>query len=218
MKNPIPDLERRIIYEDPGLLIFDKPYDIPTSGKTLDDDDCIQFWLNKRQGEMTWAVHQLDADTTGLNIFVKEKRLVKIYKEYLSQPLSVKQYLAIVHGKPEWTEIDETSRIGFIDDKSLGVCENGKSAHTHFKVLNSSGEFSMIRARITTGRTHQIRIHLSHLGHPLVGEEWYCHPPCKLHKRQALHAWQIVLDSIPPQRYTAPLPDDFKELADKLKV
>ena len=70
-KNRIPDLDKRIIYENSDLLIVDKPFDIPTSGKTLSDDDCVQFWLQKRHGGMVWAVHQLDADTTGLNIFVK---------------------------------------------------------------------------------------------------------------------------------------------------
>ena len=216
MKSRIPDLDQRIIYEDDKLLILNKPFDIPTSGKNLADDDCVQFWLQQRHGEMIWAVHQLDADTTGLNIFVKQRQLVKIYKDYLSQVDSVKYYLAIVHGKPHWHEIDEQAKIGYIDSRSLGVCDLGKTAHSHFEVIEYTADFSLIKARIFTGRTHQIRIHLSHLGHPLVGEEWYCNPPCKLHRRQALHAWKILLNSTPPQCFKAPPPNDFTELARKL--
>ena len=216
MINRIPDLDKRIIYEDSGLLIIDKPFDISSTGKTLDDDDCVQFCLMQRHGGMVWAVHQLDADTTGLNIFVKEKKLVQEYKNYLGQPDSLKCYLAIVHGVPKWHTIDEESKIGYIDERSLGVSDNGKSAHSHFELIDHSEKFSLIKVRIFTGRTHQIRIHLSHLGHPVVGEEWYCEPPCTIHRRQALHAWQILLSSDPPQRFIAPPPPDFTELADKL--
>ncbi|MCF6176275.1 MAG: RluA family pseudouridine synthase [Victivallaceae bacterium] len=218
MENRIPDLDKKIIYEDNDLLIVDKPFDIPTSGKTLADDDSVQFWLQQRHGSMIWAVHQLDADTTGLNIFVKKRHLVQLYKGYLSQPDSVKYYLAIVHGKPKWHELDEYSKIGYIDSQSLGVCDHGKTAHSHFEVIDYTDDFSLMKVRIFSGRTHQIRIHLSHLGHPLVGEEWYCNPPCKLHRRQALHAWQILLNSNPPQHFIAPPSDDFTELAGRLEV
>jgi 23S rRNA pseudouridine1911/1915/1917 synthase len=214
--NRIPDLDKRIIFENDDLLIIDKPFDIPTTGKTLTDDDSVQFWVNQREGRMVWAVHQLDADTTGVNIFVKHKKLVKIYKEYLSLADSSKYYLAIVHGNPVWNEIEEKSNIGYIDKRSLGVSDQGKSAHSHFCVIDRSENFSLIQARIFTGRTHQIRIHLSHLGHPLVGEEWYCKPPCKLHIRQALHAWKVFLNSDPKQSFIASPPVDFMNLADKL--
>ncbi len=216
MKNRIPDLEQRIIYENNELLIVDKPFDIPSTGRTLEDDDSVQFWLQQRHGGMIWAVHQLDADTTGLNIFVKQRHLVQLYKGYLSQADSVKSYLTIVHGKPEWQEWDEYSKIGYIDQQSLGVCEHGKTAHSHFVVIDHTAEFSLVKVRIFTGRTHQIRIHLSHLGHPVVGEEWYCKPPCKLHRRQALHAWKLLLNSTPPQKFIAPPLTDFKELAARL--
>jgi 23S rRNA pseudouridine1911/1915/1917 synthase len=218
MKNKIPDIEKRIIFEDYSLLVINKPFDIPSTGKNLSDDDCVQFWLQERQGEMIWAIHQLDADTTGVNIFVKKKELVKVYKECLADINSVKHYLAIVHGKPEWNEIDEKSPIGYIDERSLGVSENGKSAHSHFERISSNDKFSLIKARIYTGRTHQIRIHLSHLGHPLVGEEWYSNPPCKLHIRQALHARKTILNFVPQQTFTADLPPDFIELAKKLNL
>lgn len=218
IKNRIPDLEERIIVESDDLLVINKPFDIPTSGKTLSDDDSVQYWLQRRHGGMIWAVHQLDADTTGVNIFVKKKKLVKIYKDLLALSTSVKEYLVIVHGSPEWDTIEEQSKIGYINKVSLGVSSTGKSAHSFFEVVDRVDNYTLIKARIFTGRTHQIRIHLSHLGHPLVGEEWYCNPPCKIHIRQALHAWKVSLGSTPPQQFIAPPPKDFTTLAKQLGV
>jgi len=156
--------------------------------------------------------------TTGINIFVKKKKLVQVYKKYLEDPETVKTYLAVVHGVPAWSSIDEHSPLGYIDERNLGVCADGKQAHSHFEVLDRSDKFSIVKVRIYTGRTHQIRIHLSHLGHPLVGEEWYCDPACNLHARQALHAWRVELASDPRQEYMAQIPEDIMELAAKLEL
>jgi len=208
----IADLEKRIIYEKDGLLVLNKPYDLPSTGRKLDDDDCLQYWLIQRQGAMVWAVHQLDADTSGINLFVTEKKLVKYYKELLEEAQADKQYLAIVHGVPSWKQCEEHGPIGKVDARSLGIHAEGKTAHSYFEVLGSVKDFSVLKARIFTGRTHQIRIHLSHLGHPLVGEEWYCDPPCTVHQRQALHCYKIHLPQT-DQTFIAPLAEDLKQLA-----
>lgn len=214
---PFGDLESRILYEKSGLLVINKPHDIPTSGKSLDDDDALQFWLMQRHGGMVWAVHQLDADTTGVNLFVTKKKLVAIYQKALADSASEKRYLAIVHGIPQWSEVICREPIGKVDDRSMGISAQGKSAESSFRLLSKSNEFSLIEAHIKTGRTHQIRIHLSHLGLPLVGEEWYRNPPCLAHPRQALHACEIRLNST-EQVFQAPLAEDFIELADRLAL
>jgi 23S rRNA-/tRNA-specific pseudouridylate synthase len=193
----------------------DKPYDIPTSGKTLDDSDSLQYWLLQRAGQMVWVVNQLDADTTGLNLFVKEKALVQEYMAALRHPDTEKIYLAIVHGNPRWTTHEEHGAIGYVDERSLGVCADGKTAHSRFRVLEKSCDCCLIEARIFTGRTHQIRIHLSHLGHPVVGDDWYCKPACQVHRRQALHAWRLLLAPLQQQYMAAPAAD-FVELAMRL--
>ena len=206
------DLEQRIIHEKDGLLVINKPYDLPSTGRKLDDDDCLQYWLIQRHGGMVWAVHQLDADTSGVNIFVTEKKLVKYYKKMLEKTQADKQYLAIVHGIPNWKKCEERGRIGKIDSRNLGIHPEGKAAHSKFEVLGSAKDCSLIRVRIFTGRTHQIRIHLSHLSHPLVGEEWYREPACTLHKRQALHCLKIHLPQT-GETFTAPLAEDLNQLA-----
>ncbi len=207
----IKDLEERIIYEDEELIVVNKPYNMPSSGRSLDDEDCLQFCLIKRQRAMVWAIHQLDADTTGVNIFVKQKKLVPIYKKSLEQRNSNKVYLAIVHGSPEWDECEEFGSIGMIDDHSLGIHPNGKSAHSKFTVIKRGVKHTFIRAQIFSGRTHQIRIHLSHRGHPVVGECWYIKPPCKEHIRQALHCHQIHLLEM-NLIFEAPLAEDLIQL------
>jgi 23S rRNA-/tRNA-specific pseudouridylate synthase len=205
------DIETRILFEKDGLLVIDKPYNIPSTGHSLEDSDCVQFWLMKRQGGMVWAIHQLDADTTGVNIFVTKKELVPIYKEALELNNSTKEYLAITHGTPSWNEHDEFSPIGSIGENSLGVHPNGKPAHSKFTVLDRNKKYSLIRVNIYSGRTHQIRIHLSHIGHPLVGEEWYKNPACKQHFRQALHCHKIMLNQ-KGEVFTSPIPNDLKIL------
>ncbi len=213
----IPDLEARIIYEQDGLIVVDKPHDLPSTGRTLDDDDCLQFWLIKRHGGMVWAIHQLDADTSGVNLFTTDKKLVPIYKKALELKNSEKTYLAIIKGNPNWTTIEEFSPLGKVDDRSLGVIATGKSAHSKFTVLDRNTDYALLKVNIYTGRTHQIRIHLAHLGFPLVGEEWYTQPPCKIHPRQALHCYQINLPKV-DKVFTAPLASDLEALLKDLRL
>ncbi len=211
------DLEQRILYKKNGLLVVDKPYNIPSTGHTLDDDDCLQFWLIKHQKSMVWAVHQLDADTSGVNIFVTEKALVAKYKKLMENPNSQKEYLAIVHNNPSWNQHEEFGRIGKVDNRSLGIHPDGKSAHSEFTVLKRSKHHALIQARIFTGRTHQIRIHLSHLGHPVVGDDWYCNPICTQHIRQALHCHRIYLPES-GDTFIAPFAPDLVTLQKELAL
>lgn len=219
MNNPIPDLNSRIIFDSDTLLVINKPDNIPTSGRDINDKDSLQYWLIEHFDQMIWAIHQIDADTTGLNFFVKQKELVQLIHEKLGDKKTTKEYLAIVHRTPNWENgvWVEKSHIGYVDDRSLGIVNTGgKLAHSEFVVLDSSKNYSLILAKIYTGRTHQIRIHLSHLGYPLVGDEWYGDGPCTLHHRQALHAWKTTIPMLEPECFIARPADDFIQLANKL--
>ncbi len=90
------NIENRSVYHFDDILVINKTYDIPTRGKNLDDDDSVQFWVMKHQNEMVWAVHQLDADTTGVNIFCTRKKLVGKLQKALSDSRTYKIYYAIV--------------------------------------------------------------------------------------------------------------------------
>ena len=207
------DLEGRVLLESGTLLVLDKPPGLPSTGRSLEDDDCLQHALIQRAGAMVWAVHQLDADTSGVNVFTTEKHDVATLKDALTAPTARKEYLAIVHGSPAWDARSVTDPIGMIDKESLGVTASGRSARSEFEVLDRGPEHSLLRVRIQTGRTHQIRIHAAHLGHPLVGEEWYRSPPCTVHPRQALHAGRLILEGALHLDVTAPIPDDLRALA-----
>lgn len=212
------DLDERVLFDNDGIVIVNKPFDIPTSGRALDDDDSVQYWMIQKYETMVWAVHQLDADTTGVNLFTTRKKLVGKLQKCLASEQSTKTYLAIVHGEPEWDSISCRESIGYVSERSLGVTPDGKSAHSEFRVLDRSQGKSLIQAQIYTGRTHQIRIHLSHLGFPLVGEEWYRNPPCREHVRQALHAWKLKMGQPFDIDIVSPVPNDFHALMNRYQL
>ena len=217
------ELERRIVLETDEVVIVDKPWGVPSTGRQLDDPDSLQFALIQRYGGMTWAVHQLDADTSGLNVFVRQRQLAGPWHARMRYPNCEKTYLAVVHGNLAEDHVVDAP-IGTIETEpsiSLGVTPDGRSARSRFQVLDRSHDLSLVRVQIETGRTHQIRIHASSIGHPLVGEDWYRDPPCERHVRQALHAWQLHFsDEQEPKSLLCPLPPDLVELlqAEGLRV
>lgn len=213
MADPIRDeLEARVLFEEGGLLAVDKWPRLPTSGRKLDDPDCLQFRLMERQGGMVWAVHQLDADTSGVNLFTTRKELV----EPLKRAMEEKRYRALVRGVPGWDEVVCEAPIGELAPGQLGVSEKGRAARTRFvrgaRCRGVEAPASELFVWLGTGRTHQVRIHASHLGHPLLGEEWYAETSCELHHRQALHAERLVLGGSFGVTIEAPLPEDLAQL------
>lgn len=220
--DPVPDLDARVIHDADGVLALDKPPGLPTTGRALDDSDCLQFWVIQRARKMVWAVHQLDADTTGVIVFVRKKSLVPVWQQRLRFPNGRKRYLALVHGSPDWDRRRVDAPIGSMHRRgrrSWGVRKGGRPAATRFQVEARGPGHALLSCTLETGRTHQIRVHLEHEGFSLVGEEWYRHKPCTEHPRQALHAMTIGFrDGAEPQSLTAPLPSDLRALAARLGV
>ncbi len=165
-----------------------------------------------------WAVHQLDKQTSGLNLFVTRKALVDVWMRRLRGTPGAKRYLAIVHGAltSPLTVDAPLGRVRRPDGREVpAVTAAGRPSKTRLIPHASTGAFSLVEARPATGRTHQVRLHLGHVGHPLVGEPFHRDPPCALHPRQALHAW--VLDFGPQvARFEAPLPADLLALLTEL--
>jgi 23S rRNA-/tRNA-specific pseudouridylate synthase len=205
--------EPRIVAREGGLVVVDKPAGLPSTGRTLDDPRSVQAWLQRTlRRDKVWAVHQLDQDTSGLNLFVLQKPLVAEVAARLKD--GAKTYVAIVHGKLRASVVN--ARIGTrrAGGKTFpAVRDDGDDAETAFEPIAANDHASLVLARPRTGRTHQVRLHLAHIGHPVFGERLHRDPPCEEHARQALHAWRMELGSA---AFEAPLADDLRALLARL--
>lgn len=208
------NLDKHILYDHDGVTVVNKPSGITTSGASLEDPDCLQWHMIQAAGSMVWAVHQIDKLTTGLNIFVRKKSLVPIWQQRLRHPVARKDYLAICHGDPGEDSFVIDAPIGERSDGLWGITERGKPAITVVDRIATNGNASLLRCRIKTGRTNQIRVHLAERGWPLVGEARYL-PQEDNFPRHALHAWRLKFRTKePPWAFVAPLPEDMSRFAD----
>ena len=184
----------RVVHETERWIAVCKSAGLPSTGLNLRDPYCLQHILITDRKQHLWAAHQLDADTSGVILFTPHKEEVALLKKSLESPQTEKRYLALCQGLPDFDEHVVTVPIGPLDSpRGWGVTEQGKSAKSLVRVLGRGKDASLVQVTILTGRTHQIRVHMEHLGHPLIGEHWYSNPPCNRHDRQALHALECRL-------------------------
>lgn len=222
MKPPQPRpefrMEEQIVAVHEGVYFVNKPAGWPTSGRNLEDPECVQYRLMQHTRKKIWAVHQLDADTSGLNVFTHRKSSVHYWQKRLHYPSAQKEYLALVHGRLDQFQ-KLTAPIGRRPDGTWGTWREGKRALTHVIPVCATPDVSLVRVQLRTGRTHQIRVHLSEIGHPLVGEFWYRDAPCLLAERHMLHAWRTQFDARDAvQRVVVRPPEDWLECAQRLGV
>lgn len=202
------DLDAAILVQDDGLLVVNKPAGIATAGDTLEQPGSLQYDLMKWARRMVWAVHQLDRDTSGLNVFVTRKRLVHPWAEAIQA--GTKTYLAVCDGLWAGGEVD--APVGWVAQGVRGVSERGKPARTTFRAVRHGACHTLLEADLHTGRTHQIRIHLAHVGHPIAGDVRYGGAVQPI-GRQLLHAWRLQTMG---RLFEAPPPADFDTLAGTL--
>ena len=217
-----------ILYEDPDLLIVDKPKGMvvhPAPGHysgTL--VNAVMYHCRDNLSGINGVlrpgiVHRIDRDTTGSLIICKNDHAHNSIAEQLKEHTITRKYRAIVHGVIDVEEGTVNAPIGRDpkDRKKMAINEqNGKPAITHYKVLRRFQEYTYIECQLETGRTHQIRVHMSSIGHPLLGDEVYSQRKSPYHLcGQTLHA--MVIGFIHPSsgeylEITAPLPDYFDHL------
>lgn len=199
-----------IIHERDGVIVVNKPAGMPTAGDTLEQEGSLQFALMQHYRRMIWAVHQLDRDTSGLNLFVRRKSLVAPYTQHLKQ--GHKDYIALCHGHPPHAHFFIREPLGFIPALGRrGVLATGKPSRSEVWVQAHSAHASGVRVRLHTGRTHQIRVHMAHHGHALLGDTLYGGPAlADAPARQLLHAHTLELAG---ERFVAPVPLDFAQAA-----
>ena len=210
-----------IRYEDEHVLVVNKPPFMPVhpvkQHRTNTLANLVTAYAKKSGAEFVFRAHnRLDRNTSGLVLIAKDKYSVFKLKNSVD-----KTYCALVHGRLEGSgTVNEP--IGLREDSKIvrHVLENGSPAVTHYKSLFSSEEYSCISLVLETGRTHQIRCHMSHIGHPLLGDDLYG-GSLSLMDRQALHCGEMsFIHPVSGKKITvtAPVPEDMQGLIDKISV
>ncbi|MEW6522682.1 MAG: RluA family pseudouridine synthase [Bacillota bacterium] len=169
-------------------------------------------------------VHRLDKDTTGLMVVAKNQRAHQELAKQIKDRRALRKYLALVHGVPSPRRGEVDAPIGRhpVYRKKMAVVPGGKNSVTRYEVQEELGRFALVRAELVTGRTHQVRVHMAHLGHPVAADPVYGGRSGTLGlEGQALHACYLGL-SHPGNgewlEFDAPLPQDFQWALDVLRA
>ncbi len=221
-------MDLNIVYEDEHLLVVNKPSNMvvhPAPGHYTDTlVNGLQYYsdsLSDVNGEFRpGIVHRIDKNTSGLLIVAKTNQAHNILAQMISDKEVKREYKAIIHGKMIEREAVIKAPIGRnqIDRKKMSVTEkNSKFAQTNVKVLNYNEFYTLVKCELQTGRTHQIRVHLKYINHPVVGDPEYGPKKTIDTIGQALHAYRLSFEH-PITRekleFIADLPDEFKKTLD----
>jgi len=235
-----------VVHEDPAYLVVHKPAGLLTHPTFADEPDTLSQWLVARYPEIKTVgenprrpgiVHRLDREASGLLVVARSQdAFFHLKKQFQSRTIE-KEYTVLCYGvmEAEYGVIDfaidrgkdgrmvARPKIGTLSLKTLRTAQEGKEARTEFWVEERFARFTLLRVRIATGRTHQIRVHLYAYAHPVVGDALYVNK--KLIKRRDvlgrvfLHAHRLAFDNMQGDRveYTAPLPQELQSFLDQLK-
>ena len=222
-----------IVYEDEDVILINKPKGMvvhPAPGHTTDTlvNGLLYHCKDNLSGINGVArpgiVHRIDRDTTGILIVCKNDMSHNSIAAQLKEHSINRRYRALVHGnlKEDTGTVEGSIGRHPIDRKKMAINEkNGKPAVTHYTVLERFGNYTLIECKLETGRTHQIRVHMTSIGHPLVGDEVYGPAKCPFKLQgQCLHA--MVLGFVHPRtgeymEFSADLPEYFEDLLRKLR-
>jgi 23S rRNA pseudouridine955/2504/2580 synthase len=215
-----------IIFEDEAMLVIDKPEGIAVHGGSGVSFGVIEALRRQRpQAKFLELAHRLDRETSGI-LLIGKKRLAltalhDMFREHGAG--ADKRYLVLVKGR--WMNATQHVKAPLFKyltesgERRVSVNPEGKAAHTVFRLLARWQEMSLLEAQLKTGRTHQIRVHLAHLGFPILGDEKYgdfsLNRKIKSEglKRMALHAWRMAFRhplTAAPLECVAPLPDNIR--------
>ncbi|HEV3165988.1 MAG TPA: RluA family pseudouridine synthase [Isosphaeraceae bacterium] len=244
------DIPLAIVFEDPAFVVVNKGAGMVThpakghwSGTLV---NALQFHFDSLStiagAHRPGIVHRLDRDTTGLLIVAKDDNAHRLLAQQFEQRSIRKEYLAVVSGVPERDSDYIERTIGFhpTNREKMAIRnpeDGGKEAVTFYEVLERFRGFALVRCKPETGRTHQLRVHLAHIGHPIVADKAYsgrdklvladllgteaADADRVLIDRQALHAHTLRLQHPLTGRelsFTAPLPDDMTRILDALRT
>lgn len=226
------DIPIEIVYEDSDIIVVNKPKGMVVHPANGNPDGTLvnaimaicKDSLSGIGGEIRpGIVHRIDKDTSGLLIVAKNDNAHVKMSEQIKNHEVKKTYIALVRGvfKENEAKIDMPIGRSTSDRKKMAVNKNGKNAITHIKVLKRFDKYTLLQVNIETGRTHQIRVHLSHIGYPIVGDYTYSNGKNEFDViGQCLHAQKLEFKHPITQKdmcLEAELPQYFKDILDKLK-
>lgn len=231
------DIPLSIIYEDESIVVVNKPSGMVTHpGSGTGEDTLVHALLHHTNGQLSsigapdrpGIVHRLDKETTGLIVAAKTDRAHHKLVASFSARETYKRYRALVIGTPKKSAgtCDGAIARHSVHRTRMAISSMGKEAKTDWSVEHSfGGQVALVSCVIHTGRTHQIRVHMSSMNHPLLGDTTYGYRPSRLKDikvpRVMLHSTELHVDH--PERdeameFVAPLPADFKAMIDRLTV
>lgn len=232
------DLPLDIVFEDDHLLVINKPIDQvvhPAAGNWTGTlvNGLLYHYPTLQQLPRAGIVHRLDKDTSGLLVVAKTQVAYHSLVQQLQARQAKRQYCALVYGEViAGGTVDAPLGRSHHDRQKIAIVSHGKQAITHYRVRERFDHFTLLKILLETGRTHQIRVHMTSIRHPLVGDASYG-PGLRLPKgaseelkhalktftHQALHAERLSFlhpHTQVPVRFKAPLPEDFQQLIDLL--
>ena len=217
-------MDLNILYEDDALLIINKPAGIPVHPSMDHFTDSLSngvryYFDSINLKKKIRPVNRLDKNTSGIVIFAKNEYIQECLVRQMKTDTFEKEYIAICEGKFEREEGVINAPICRKENSIIERCvnENGDTAITEYKVLmyNETSNYSIVKCNLKTGRTHQIRVHMSYIGHPILGDTLYGNPS-NLIQRQALHSYKVeFIHPISREEVTfsTELPSDMQFLA-----
>lgn len=219
-KIPPAELPLKIIYEDEDLLVLDKPADMPIHPSMNNYENSLAnalawYFQQKNEAFVFRCINRLDRDTTGLTIVAKHAVSAGILSTAASNRMIHREYLAIAEGTGFSSSGTVNAPLGRKPDSAIERMVDpvhGEHAVTHYKVICEKNGCTLLSLHLETGRTHQIRVHMKFLGHPLIGDFLY-NPENTQMSRQALHSCRLTFShpiTGELMSFTSPLPEDMK--------
>lgn len=214
----VPKIDLPIIYEDDDCIVIDKPAGILVHSKgNFNPEPTVATWLEPKirnmRGERAGIVHRLDRGTSGVMICAKTNDALMWLQKQFSNRKVKKIYIAIIEGElnPEAAIIDMPIERHPVKPKIFRVGQNGRNAITEYETLFKNENLSMVKLFPKTGRTHQLRVHMNQLGHPIIGDTFYSGRP---ESRLYLHALslEITLFNREKKVFEAKLPSQFEDI------
>ena len=208
-----------IIYEDEDILLVNKSADMPVHPSINNYDNTLangiaHYYQTQGQSFIFRCINRLDRDTTGLLIIAKNALSASILSKQMKAREIHRTYLAVVSGIPQKEADTITAPIARKENSAIERCVdfiNGERAITHYQVVASKEDYSLLKLSLETGRTHQIRVHAKYMGNPLLGDYLY-NPDFSRIQRVALHSYSLSFThpiTGKPMKFSASLPKDM---------